>query len=213
MRAVAIRKSHEVESRLDLLGLNLQLLRDAVEWAYKFNVAEVTDNEPPISRGITMYLKLTRALREGLLPLGWKKESSNNYSTTIHPDGSIAIVVASGDEDTGKENGNPWTVSRKGKATKDAVDKGQLSLELDDVSIIGPINGPQIWVLLVHVDLVDEEIRIELARPRGVKIRSFITDWQERIILTPISLAQQVPIEEEVSQEIEIEIQRRSAEE
>ncbi|MDP2211853.1 MAG: hypothetical protein Q8J63_08965 [Candidatus Aquicultor sp.] len=210
MAQALVYTKHEATGRLDELGLTEPLLREAVEWTYAYHVAEVTENEPPYAQGMIMYIKLTRALRDRLLLLGWQRDNSRNYSTTINPDRSLAIAVAGGDESTGREDESPSTISRKGKATKDAIIKGQMAFDYGDTSRSIQLGGPQIWILLVHVDPETDELRLELARPYSVTGKDCISKWQERIILQAIPLISPPLPDVETTDEIGIDIRRRS---
>lgn len=193
--------------QLASLGLEEEELRHALYWAYNYNAVNVNANEPPNALGMTMYFKATRALRERLMPRGWRRDNSRNLAMTIAPKGALAIMIAAGDENTGRKEGNPYTISRKGPAARDAIEKGeQLVMELDDITWVTPASGPGIWVLLHHIDLETEELRCELSRPFNFDANTCIAKWQERIILRAISFPAGKELEEDMTDEIEIEI-------
>src|SRR4051812_37481362 len=60
-----------------------------------------TANHPPLFPSFVAWGETVRALREQLAPAGWVRNDEKNYSRAVHPDGHIAIAVATGNEATG----------------------------------------------------------------------------------------------------------------
>lgn len=65
---------------------------------------DCTANHPPLYPSFVAWGETVRALREHLAPTGWERNDAKNYSRTVHPNGRIAIAVATGDEATGAAN-------------------------------------------------------------------------------------------------------------
>lgn len=209
MTSVIVHTKHEAIKRLDMLGLKDELLQKAVGTVYTEHLANITHNEPPISHGMTLYLKGTGKLREVLQPLGWRPQNKNNHARTISPDESMAIVVAGGNECTGLEDTfSLSTRSRKGKMTQRIITINQLAFDLKDFTTIS-LEAPDLWFLLIYVDKLIDEIRIELSMPRRIDRAGFITDWRERIIIPLINLRPEPIKRVETSEEIDIDIHRR----
>jgi hypothetical protein len=204
---------YEAVGQLDVLGLSEAVLRESVEWAYRNHVAEVTDHEPPNARGTTMYLKLTRALRDRLVPLGWAADNMLNFCKVVDPTNAHFIVVAGGDEFTGQREGRePGTRSAKGRASRDAI--GQMVLDLGEIPRLPrKSDGRDMWVLLVYVNEASDQIWYELSLPNRVSANGRIDHWEKRIVLSPISISTTFAIESEPPAEApEIEVVRRTTE-
>jgi len=218
MKAQAkVHTGYEATGRLDALGLREDQLHDAVEWAYRNHVAEVTEDEPPNSLGMTMYLKLTGRVRSVLKVLGWERDNGRNLCRTVHPAGIMSIVVAGGDHNTGREGEripSPCTVSPKGKAAGDIVNSERLFDITEYPITIKRANGANLYYLLVYVDRELREVRSELSLAYAVGPRGFVNEWAERIMLRtiPFGDADAVGADLPPIPEIDIDVRRRSAE-
>jgi hypothetical protein len=131
-----------------------------------------------------------KALREQLAPLGWERNDVKNYSRTIHPDGNIAIAVATGNEATGIASLSPVTKSAKGPSTIDAVENNRSQGWLPGLEPVEMVNEDQTqlttWLLLIHH--AREEIRCELSQPFEIGSDGRISGWRERIILSSMPI-------------------------
>ena len=178
-------KPVDVADRLSYLDLTPDVLWDAVLYGQGY-AAECTLNDPPSTRGFITWGKTNRMLRDLLIPKGWSQANAQNYATTVHPSGSSAIAVASGDSYTGIPDKRPSTRTDKGPATEQAIAVNQLSF----ASIPG--SGPeweqrQTWLLLHYLDEESDEVRAELSLPTAISPEGRVGEWQERIILPPPS--------------------------
>lgn len=117
MTVIAVQKN--AIDRLGQLGLTADLL-ETVLLRGDAEAKLSTDFEPPNGEGMIRYIKTVRFLREALVPVGWEYDDSKNYCRTIHPSGTFAIVVSSGDECTGRDipGRMPSTKYPKGEATR-----------------------------------------------------------------------------------------------
>jgi hypothetical protein len=204
-----------VADRLRELGLNEQLLRTAVDYGIKLS-ADCTLHDPPSLSGILAWGKITRGLRDQLVPQGWTTSNAQNYASTIHPRGAAALVVAAGDAFTGLEERTPSTRSDKGPATRDAVDANQASFAEVDPSYpwpAPPVRPTQTWLLLHHMDDESGTVRIELSLPADISAEGFITAWRERLILEPLPVVPNPSLltdSQGDEGELEIRIERRA---
>ena len=207
-----------VRRRLDELfdGLTPDLLRESVLEGAEYIFA-CTDNDAKQAPGYIGWDKITRAVRERLIPLGWCRSDEHNQARTTSPDGSVTIVIAAGNDLTGIEgDSQPTTRSPKGPVTASAVEVNQRSFAevMDDPAFIKPPT-PETWILLYYVDEDAEEIRVELSFPEQIASNGFVAIWNERIILPAISLGgpgtSADADEEDEAVESEIRIIRRSA--
>jgi len=181
----------DVRARLDELHLTPEILRDAI-LAGELARSSCTENDPPAFPGQSAWAITTRSLREQLLSRGWSKDDAGNYSTVCSADKRVALVVATGDRDTGRELGAPKTKCPKGPATALAIERNFAQLELfepkrplasetaEPESKIPPVT----WVLLIARN--DYALRAELSLPAAIGEDDRIESWVERIILEPL---------------------------
>ncbi len=212
MNQALVYEGHKAVGKLDELGdLTPRLIEEVMLYAYG-HAADVTVNEPPNAFGWILWAKATRAFREKTKNIGWEGDNSKNFPTTTSLDKSIIFTVSGGDQNTGKgKDYNPTTISPKGPMTCDFINKTHEQLSLFDENVEElKKNDQEFWILLYHVDR-GKEIRIEISRPLNVKEGDTISQWEERIILPAISLTG-LPIKENMSDEIDIEIPKRGDE-
>lgn len=192
-----------VVSRLDELGLRPEWLSLAVQRGVG-EVLACTANDPQQLPGILGWGRITRFLRELLIERrGYERANLRGQPSTVHPDGKFAIVVAGGDENTGRRTDpDPATRSTKGPATEDAIEKNTLSLwwdmpeaewgRFDKARRIVP--PKQTWMLLYIIDEAAEEVRLELSLPRFMDEDGYVTDWSDRIIIKSFPLPTKSPV-------------------
>lgn len=176
------------KARLSQLGLEEALLSRAVAeglaaWA------GCTPNHPTAAPGFYAWSETTRALRELLIPAGWQKQDEQNQAQVVSADGSIVIVVATGNEATGLSDSSPITKSRKGPQTVSAVAQntsGFLFEEMEADAIAKAMDSNRnTWLLLINRDKLKGEVRSELSRPIGLDADFRVSGWSERILLSP----------------------------
>lgn len=183
----------EVRDRLRELGLDQAKLAEVVRRGY-YQFITCTPNDPPLFPGFSAWAMTVRALREYLVPEGWRRSDENNYSLVINDGATVAIAVSTGDDATGQADRNPSTKSSKGPSTIDAVSANriQLSLFADLPALPASARAPArdsswiTWILLVHRST--NEVRCELSLPSSMGEDGRVDEWQERIILGSLSL-------------------------
>jgi len=177
----------EVKGRLEELGLKEELLNNSI---LKGLIArsESTLNHPPLYAGFITWANIVKGLREELIPLGWVRNDENMYSRIFNPTGTIAIAVATGDENTGNPHINSMTKSSKGNATNKAVTiNAQLSLNFgfENIEIEDSENNKiKTWLLMFSIN--NNEVLSELSLP--ISFNGKVNGWNERIILGSIPL-------------------------
>lgn len=219
MQQPVVHQPVEVQSRLAELGLDPEALAQVVRRGYvAFTMCTV--NDPPLFPGFSAWAQTVRALREYLVPQGWRRCDENNYSLVISPTEDMAIAVATGDDGTGRIDAVPTTKSSKGPSTADAVvaNQAQLTLEFEvpEESAVDELADEEVedrmtWLLLVH--RADGELRSELSLPLSMGTDGRIESWQERIVLgaiptdpTEIDIIPPGP----VLPDIEVDVKRRA---
>lgn len=178
-------------SALAALGLTLDQITEARGRA-QHDVDECTSLDPPGARGHIRHIRTVRYLREALIPQGWTPDDSGNVGAVVSPDGSISIVVTSGDAATGQYGQRPRTKYPKGEVTWRRVRQNVqleffgdplLPLEIGDSSESA---YRQTWVLLQYP--AGQVVRAELSCPKGVDDAGRISEWSERIPLPDLPL-------------------------
>ena len=178
----------DATTRLARLGVRRDELSMAVAVGLGF-AFECTTFAPPSFRGIIAWGKTVESLRLALVLRDWSARNVRNYSTVVHPDGTHAIAVASGDSGTGLPDLIPSTRSEKGAETQSALNRNQLSFADIDKSFPLPISDAtmQTWFLLYCADGEAQEIRLELSLPKFMTLQGHVNRWHERIFLEPIA--------------------------
>lgn len=185
--------SVSVAIQLDVLGLKADWLRSAIEEGIS-PVLACTLNDPVQLPGILGWGKVTRALRDRLIPRGYTRLTVVGQASTVDPSGKYAIVVAAGDDKTGQRGHvNPANRSPKGLATRLAIQDNQLSFAEVDAdfrrfSKVPKVIPLQTWLLLYFIDDVADEVRCELSLPDSIGDDGYVLTWKTRILLPPLDL-------------------------
>lgn len=179
-----------VDLRLLELGTSRDLLTSAI-LAGELQRRLCTEHDPPAAAGFFAWARTVRALRDLHAERhGWFGDDTGMISTAVNPERTMAIMVATGDSDTGRATGrHPQTKYPKGIGTITAVERnGQMDLfgmlaggaaELDPEFV--EASGPLTWMLLVHSDR--SGVWAELSRPNGIGESGHVSGWSERILL------------------------------
>lgn len=219
---ISNRKVHvdpiDTRRRLDELGLKEEHLLTAVRRGHAARLS-CTANHPSQSPGYYAWSETVCVFREQVIPLDWERSDEGNLPFTVNPGRSVAIAVATGDEDTGRPDREPCTKSSKGPRTKSAVDENEHQMLLfGDIRLrpehLKKINARMTWLLLIHCDMQSREVRAELSRPVSMNEEGHVDGWDERIVLTPFpfdsDLVDVAPLDNAPqSPEIVVEIKRR----
>jgi hypothetical protein len=168
-----------IYSELDALKLTESVLLEAIA---EGEVARdsCTPNDPPSCAGFLGWARTVRALRDRLVPAGWRKDDWLNLPVVISPDNLTAIAVMSGDSATGQADRNPRPKYDKGEVTFAAVMRNQCELFSDQRQTP---TAPKMWILLRRRDR--SEVRAELSLPDSISDAGAIETWRTRILLGP----------------------------
>lgn len=195
------------------LGLMESPLLAAAMQGYMARI-NCTANHPPLFPSLAAWAETVRALREQLAPMGWGRNDEKNYSRTFHPEGHIAIAVATGNEATGVAGESPITKSVKGPSTIEAIEANRLQawlpgMEPPAATVHEDETQPTTWLLLIHHAV--NEIRSELSQPFEIAPDGRINGWRERILLRSIPLdPEPLTITPPSLPDLDIEIRRKA---
>lgn len=159
---------------------------------------DVTRAHAPTAAGTFHWHAFVASLRLALIEERWSMRDERNCPLVISPDRTMAIVVMTGNSDTGKTFGNPTNQADKGAVLDEAVQRN-IQYQLFEASALAKLQkggGTQLWVLLYHVEAGSngaKEIRTELSLPSEFQ-RKRIANWSERIILRPMSTEPSTPV-------------------
>jgi len=174
--------------------------------------ASCTANHPANFPGLAMWAEIVRSLRDSLLPQGWVSADLKGLPLVVRGDGLIAICVASGDEGTGSldDELTPSTRHPKGIATLAIVERNAF-LPFEHIPEVARDSSATSTWFLLHYRKGDEII-CELSHPVRMNDSGFVDEWDERIILTSISLdPARMPVLDASPVESEVVIRRREA--
>jgi hypothetical protein len=218
MKTNLLTQPQETSDRLAELGLDALVLTQAIQRCQV--VADgYTQNHPPVGRGIGQWMEVVAAIRDQLIPRGWTRDDGENRALTVNATKTIAISVATGDENTGIAELTPCTRSSKGPKTQNAVIINALQLDLFGNVPLTPEElkkspGVMTFMLLFHRDPKVKETRIELSRPVEMDSEGNVIVWAERIILSPVPFGMEgVKISDDAPKKREIipEVKRKRA--
>lgn len=213
MRTVLNDDSIAASDALARLGLTESALLAAAMQGYLART-NCTANHPPLFPSFVAWGETVRALREQLAPMGWARNDEKNYSRTLHPEGHIAIAVATGNEATGIASESPITKSAKGPSTIEAVEVNRLlawlpGMEPPSTTVDEDESHPTTWLLLIHH--ANNEIRSELSQPFEIGSDGRINGWRERILLRSMPLdPESLTITPPSQPDLDVEIRRKA---
>ncbi len=176
---------------------------------------QVTPNDAVCAAGFYSYLTGVRALRDVVCPKGWERLRENNLEITRNPENGVALLVSSGDINTGNKNKTPKTKNPKGEGTKKIVSQNSDGCHLwpeFDEKHTKEVSVGQYWYFLYCVDLNKKQMRTEISLPVGKDFfGSRIDDWKIRIIPPAIDFEPSVVITNpEFAETFDFEIRRKS---
>ncbi len=166
----------DVISRLSLLGISIDQVREIALRAItaKYNAVS---NHPQNAGGTLAYLEGVKTLRDELgKDSDWEVARPNNMETIRNPKTKIEFAYSNVDYACRVEH-NPQPISKKGKASKKAVDNNQIPLFEDDC-VSSLIGNYQLWYVLVSEK--DGHINAEVSLPTLMEDGCF-TEFKERI--------------------------------
>lgn len=167
MEAKVISGRNEVEGRMQELGVPEKLLREAIEAAERFRRG-MNPNHPPLAIGFMPWSELVCALRDLLMPVGWLKSDEGGLPLVIHPSGTLAIAVLTGNEGTGIDDSDLRSKYPRGPRTKTLVANNANQLEFRKLPFQAKPSADACQRILTWYLMLcrtPDEVRFELALP------------------------------------------------
>lgn len=205
----------EIQSSLGAMGLDEELLRDAVR-AGMVERAQCSPLDPVSLPGTVLWGRTIRTIRERLIAKSdeWRPVNDRNLPLAVNAVTKLAITVSSGNQNVG--NGDretpPTNRNPKGAVCYDVVETGQRLLFPHSPKFVKtPKPHERITRILLVYMVDDETARCELSLPDTI-VNGWITAWRERIMLAPVILdegPESLREDVETPQEIEVPVTRK----
>lgn len=190
----------DANTRLAEFDLSVAEIHDRVVRAGLQAADGVSPLAPPGAPGRHAHDYLVAGLRGVLLNRGWQIDQRDGVARTVHREHKLAIIVASGNDFTGRADGANYltTAWPKGdSALSAAILPPQRGFEDVDMSDFdwGTDNQEEpewvVWYLLHYRTEID--VCIELSAPTRLDEKDYPRGWLERIILPPYVIGQIEP--------------------
>ena len=182
------------DAQLKALGLTVAALHRAAMVGLAARASR-TSFAPRNAQGTDLYSHTTEALRLLLAGSNWVPQCVGGQERTVSPDGTTAIVVATGDGGVGLlATDAAWTAHPKGRLMRDAVADNQIWIQerfsfpgvVDRARVASPNPSTLVWVLLLKVEAA--QLSMEMSLPDEVSDDGRVDSWARRIPLPPIEL-------------------------
>lgn len=199
------REDLEVSQKIARFGLTKD---DLIEVAKRAVTAknDATSLDPINAPGTLAYIYGTRALREILgLRGGWTPDRTDNIESVYNEELDIRIIYQNVDQAC--RDIQPKAISGKGKASKRLVDDSTPSL-FPEHDLQESLQAPNKTVWYLCVSSNEEEISVELSRPREIEDSQF-SDFLERIFLMSETVLEIFEDDEAEADDFEIKISRK----
>lgn len=176
-------RREDLRQRLDSMQLEMWCFENALA-SGAAEAASYSAGAPLSAPELGRWLRTVEELHNGLVALqhGWERSDPMNQPTWINPSLRTAIVISSGDENTGQATfNNPSNRNPKGRSFGALVAANEQASFFDMLSESGNmVDINETWVFLYdqREGFVYSELSLPLVMP-GV----YIENWKERIIL------------------------------
>lgn len=177
----------EAVDRLAELGLSAELLSRTIQRAYA-EAATCTALDPIGIQGSLFWARMTRFLREELIPGGWVPRRPKNQELTLHFERGLKLLVVGGDRGTGRADLSPQPKNPKGPTFFQAVVDNRLTFDFgpefeDADTYVEPsvLEALQTWMVIYRATK-SGKLFLEMSLPDKASPDGHVT-WAERIIL------------------------------
>ena len=179
----SIYEGPSTEARLNVLGLDVQWLVDAVRVS-ELERRSCSVLEPSNCPGIKAWAAAFRTLAEQLIDRGWTKVETSGLPRIVNPKTAVAIAVLSGDDAVGRRDRDPKSKSPRGEQSALLVRSNQRQLALFEERPFVPVPADEeqiTWWLLIYSN-EHGALRAELSLPVGLGDDDRFSTWKERIL-------------------------------
>ena len=200
------------------MGLTVELLLTAIQPGQ--NAADFcTPSHPKTYPGSVAWGETTAGVRDSTSLLGWSKSNEDNIPRTTSPDGSVTIIVVSGDRRTGlRSEKAPQAKRPRGEAGIRLV-RRHAQIELEELLPVAVTSGADetitalgpTWFLMNFRD--EETVRGELSLAVGVSDSGRLLEWSERLVLPQIDLLNTPDSTDrnpEIVPDVDVRVERRA---
>lgn len=175
----------DLQRRLNAFDLELWCFEHALA-SGAAEAASYSAGAPISAPELGRWMRTVEELHNGLLSLqtGWERSDPMNQPTWINPRLHTAMVISSGNENTGQITfGDPSNRNPKGRSFGDLVTANEQASFFDAVSGAGQmLDVTETWVFLYdqREGFVHSELSLPILMP-GTRIET----WRDRILLPP----------------------------
>lgn len=176
-------RREDLRQRLRSMSLDLWCFENALA-SGAAEAASYSAGAPLSAPELGRWMRTVEEIHNGLIALqqGWERSDPMNQPTWVNPMRHTAIVVSSGNENTGQVTfNNPSNRNPKGSSFGALVAANEQASLFDMVSQAGEMIGiTETWVFLYdqREGFVYSELSLPVLMPT-----SYIENWKERIIL------------------------------
>lgn len=198
--------------------LTVKLVHEVVVSAFDPYVVNLSNFAPCGSKGTELQMRATENLRDRLCGMGWEKSDIEQVPCVVNREDGVRIVCTTdGGPSIGIDYPAKPIMREKGNGTiRLAGHKGndtppfpgfETYTQDDDLQKLDDLD---FYYLLMHLDEARQEIRLELSMPlldeKGANL-----GWHNRIILPPISISSEPPVDTKSVPAPNIEVVRKAS--
>lgn len=183
--AQPIEYNSEINKQAEYITSSKLLIEDVIMNAITATYS-ITENHPKSAKGTTFYNEVISGLRDSLRPKGFERLYINNIELTVSKDLGLAFYFCRGDEQTGKKDGFPLSLRKKGNITQQVL--GLKAHSVQSYELFPELNEtikPEItiWSITIFADFTNNNYRAELGVPLSVNRKGYIDVFEHRIML------------------------------
>lgn len=196
LRAGSFGSEADADGALERFDLSVELVHSGVVMPAVVAASGVSGLAPRSYRGSTFHAKATEGLRSLGVQAGWTCDDADGVARLVSRDGTVVVVVATGNEFTGVPGGGARVTTKnphgpkllEGGLPNDGYTLDQLTPEAFPVP--APVmSAPtrEVWLLLLRP--AGDQVQMELSRPGWMDGSGYPCRFAERILLPPYRLA------------------------
>lgn len=168
--SVVVNEGFHVHQELRALGLTVDIVSSIARKALAAK-AEALEIDPSSTPGTFAYIKGVRAIRMGLMPLGWRLSRTGNVESTVNDE--LGIQLCFQNVDVACTERHPQAISGKGAGSRRLIQDGQTELfDRDAPEAVDAVGStPTVWVVCVSTE--GKKLRAEVSCPEAFEGNQF----------------------------------------